>query len=341
MSLSSDAARYLDALAVKYHEHRPPNHRVWKFDKGQEDAVHDELQQINFIQRLGAKGAAWILTDLGVLWIKERSASATQRREGGIVSTTLDEKQRNRFQLLKTIYEMTDGNSGHHAIAEDLREASGLAGDAFDAAERYLTGEGLIEGATLSSLSLSHAGVVEYESALAAADGRGRESHYFPNSIVHAVINQHFHAAVGAVQTGAGAVANVQQSIRTDVRELVDLLGEVESELRADTSEQADAAKSFLVVVKDELATSEPNWGSVKSILQATDKAGQWHSESALDGVLEETLGTLKRRAKAKSPSPAPLRPRRPGDRPLGDSGVLRTARKTSAVSQFDRNRSG
>lgn len=150
----------------------------------------------------------------------------------------LQKKEANRLRVLQTLYEVTDGNE--HASAEmgPLYEQAGVEYADGDAAYHYLQGEGLVMGKSSHRMSITHHGVVEIEQAINRP--KERTEHFTP-----VVIQQVFHGAVGAVQTGADAVANVQQQNNAaPAPELVRLFAELRAktaELPAD--ERADATE--------------------------------------------------------------------------------------------------
>lgn len=288
MSLTAEASRYLDQLVSVYEVNNPPNHRVWVFDRGKEDPVHNELSEMRIIERMGLKGSGWRLTDLGRDWIREKADSKNRSARSAPIST-LEEKQRDRFQLLKTIYEQTNGNIHAYVLADELQEATGLDGDAFGNAESYLTGEGLIVGATLSALSITHSGVVEYEATLSSTKGRGQGSAYFPNDVIQPVINQHFHGDVGAVQMGSNAVAHIQQTSNASAAELLEILSTIEADPTC--SAHPEVTTELVVATKSELKAESPDWGRIKSIISPLTKLLTGTAQALLTAYLKSTWG--------------------------------------------------
>lgn len=67
--MSIEALRYMNALAAEYVKWEFPNHRVWNFDTGADDAVHNELRALGLMKLMGTRGAPWVLTDRGQQWV--------------------------------------------------------------------------------------------------------------------------------------------------------------------------------------------------------------------------------------------------------------------------------
>ncbi|MFZ5895575.1 MAG: hypothetical protein ACOY0T_31245 [Myxococcota bacterium] len=274
-----------------YVDGAPKDWHVWYFARGDRSTDWDELRVRGLIRFHGLRGNGYMLTELGheLLELKKAARTPSSRKEN--VSTTLEQKQRDRFQLLKTFYELTDSSTGAYVEAEELQRASGLDNAAFEKAEGYLQGKGLIVGATLSALSLTHDGVVAYEEALKAAEGRGDESEYFPNAVVQQVVNQYFQAPVASVQTGDRAVANVRQNVGASVDELLELLTKVEEQIAQDDSPEAQTARGIVIAAKSELTKPSPNWEKVKRLGSSLADFVSGTAAGLLAAYLQKTLG--------------------------------------------------
>ena len=97
------------------------------------------------------------------------------------MNTLLDEKRKNRFVLLRKLYDMTGGLADRHLI--DIRQAgreSGMGENvALDTFE-YLKGEGLTQWMALGGIgTITHWGVKEVEDAL-----DHKQTAHFPANIV-------------------------------------------------------------------------------------------------------------------------------------------------------------
>lgn len=138
------------------------------------------------------------------------------------------EKQGRRYALLVKIYELTDGDESKII---HLEFPQGLDQRGAQAALDYLAGEGLIsllaDDAPL--LQITHRGVVEVEESIASPT---EPTEHFPAQVI-----QHFHGAVGSVQTGNQNMANVVQVPGGDP-EVAKLLKELRRHLADETPER-------------------------------------------------------------------------------------------------------
>ena len=97
------------------------------------------------------------------------------------MNLSLDEKRKNRFLLLRKLYEMTDGVPEQHVI--DIREVGeelGMDGNVALETFEYLKGEGLTKWMAIGGFgTITHWGVKEVEDALGE-----RPTAHFPANIV-------------------------------------------------------------------------------------------------------------------------------------------------------------
>ncbi len=65
--MSVEGARLLKVIATLFAAAQHPDHAVWYFHPGQNNAVHDELAALGLIMKVFGtpRGFAWRLTDLG------------------------------------------------------------------------------------------------------------------------------------------------------------------------------------------------------------------------------------------------------------------------------------
>lgn len=166
-------------------------------------------------------------------------------------------KQRKRYELLLKIYELTDG---------DETKILGLeTGEELDPKEiqsiiDYLAGEGLVksladEGALLS---ITHRGVVEVEQALLNPK---EPTEHFPAQVI-----QHFHAAVGSVQTGNQNIANVTQNVSGDAR-LTELLQELRRQITDQSPDRQEEGIELLEGLETEVGSRSPSESRLKLYL--------------------------------------------------------------------------
>jgi hypothetical protein len=107
----------------------------------------------------------------------------------------LDEKLKDRYHLLRRVYDETEGNPRQVVNFFQLAKKEGFEESYAISIYDYLRSEGLfgIEGID-GRVSLSHRGIVEVEQSIMNPQ---KPTEHFPPTII-----QNFHAPVGAVQTG-------------------------------------------------------------------------------------------------------------------------------------------
>jgi hypothetical protein len=132
----------------------------------------------------------------------------------------LEKKLEDRLRVLNTSYDLTNGDSRAMLGTFDVAANIGMQEEDVAAAVRYLAGEGLIRtrGSNPGThFTMEHAGIVEVEKARLHPT---QPTEHFPVSVVNLVIN----GPVGVVQTGAGGIAHVQQTLDVDLEALLQQL---------------------------------------------------------------------------------------------------------------------
>ena len=141
--------------------------------------------------------------------------SAPDEIERILVMTPLEKLQKRdeqRLRVLRYLYDATEG-SGARRISFYGKEV-GLSENDFEAAARYLDGQGLVETTVLSGpimFVLTNEGIDEIESTI--RDPNQKTDHFTP--IVINVVNTWIeNSSVGAVQVdGEGNSADVSQGV--------------------------------------------------------------------------------------------------------------------------------
>lgn len=165
-----------------------------------------------------------------------------------------EQKDKQRLAVLKHMYEVAvnqKGNSGRTLFnAKTIADAISLAPSEVDTALTYLGGEGFVtlearphDG--LTPARISHAGIKEIESVRSKPE-RGTE-HFSPP------VTQHFYGAVGTVQTGSHATANVTQNIGADLASTLVLIGQLKQQADKLPEDEQEEARDTLDVLSAEL----------------------------------------------------------------------------------------
>lgn len=162
---------------------------------------------------------------------------------------TVSEKDRVRCQLLRAVYEATNGDRYADVDIEDFIASQRLPREAAEEALFYLTDKGLLEMRSVGSVNLTHRGIVELEDSI--RQPRRPTQHLTP-----AVIQQHFHAPVGAVQNAANSAAHVAQNVGVDASALLSLIAQLRVALPALPAGQRREAGDLVDGLEAEAKTS-------------------------------------------------------------------------------------
>lgn len=192
----------------------------------------------------------------------------------------LEHKKRKRFQLLKALYDATDG--GHpmkHAKMNALGAPLG-----FDAAETeqialFLEGEGLLKFATMGeNVELTHYGVQEVERALSAPE---QPTEYFPPVIN--IVNVGAMHGSQLVQAGAGSTvaASVGAIDGPSVARLVAELRAAVDPAQWAEKEDAEEAEASLATIEAQARRKSPS----REILRESLKTLRSVAEGTASGV--------------------------------------------------------
>lgn len=188
----------------------------------------------------------------------------------------------NYYKVLKWIYDRADGQRHHPVDLRKLLEAAdGLPLKEIQKASDWLEGEGLItqENDDGTLVQLCHPGIKEIEASVREPN-KGTE-HFSPTII------QHFHAAVGAVQTGESSVANIQQNFGTDAEGVLRLLDELKDHIRP---ENRTDAMEYIAELENEVKTGAPNQTRMKAFLKGLGAFAQKTGESIVIELTKQLI---------------------------------------------------
>jgi hypothetical protein len=197
--------------------------------------------------------------------------------------TNLQEKQQQRYLVLSKLYELTDGKPVRRVEADEVREATGLTEVTFHDAVQYLRGEGLLKTSNLV-LELTHQGLIEYERSLEKPDA---PTEHFPVQVI-----QQFNAPVGAVQTGAHAMANVVQNVGVSVGEVLDLLARLRRDIEVTLpAEEQSEALELVEGIEEEARSDKPRTTRVKAFLKGLGNFALSTASNALATAIAQQFG--------------------------------------------------
>jgi hypothetical protein len=102
--------------------------------------------------------------------------------------TALERKETVRLGILKSVYERTDGNPEVSADVRDMLVGSAPASSEGQIAIQYLLAEGLLLDRDEHRISITHAGVKEFEAAIRTVGPAGTE-HFSRAAIVRVLLD--------------------------------------------------------------------------------------------------------------------------------------------------------
>ena len=177
---------------------------------------------------------------------------------------SIEELRQQRFQLLKHIYDITDGSRFKHVSMWDMGKEVDLSRDQTKGVCEYLVGEGLLEHVALGgSIAITHEGVVEIENALSNPES---STHYFPAvNIINIGSMQQSQIQQGTVSSSQALQYSFDpQMIEVFLSQLNDLLPKLS--LSKDSRLEADAEIS---TINAQLSSPYPKQNIVKESLQS------------------------------------------------------------------------
>nr|WKN35203.1 hypothetical protein K4G66_22760 [Tunicatimonas sp. TK19036] len=159
------------------------------------------------------------------------------------------EKEKRRFDLLKILYELSNGDA-------DVGFSNELVPDGYDSEFTYLKNEGLTKWISRDRIVITHRGVIEYESAL---KNPNQSTEHFSYKTINIVNIQN---AIGSTIQQGGDHAN-QNVVKESVDKLAieNILSELKN-IKADQDTQSEEfanLESSIVSIEAQLNISKPN----------------------------------------------------------------------------------
>lgn len=181
--------------------------------------------------------------------------------------TELEEKQKARFALLRSLYEMSGGDKRKFVDVNQLMARASISETAYANAIQYLEGESLVKGINYRNaipvvVSITHNGVVEVEKALRSPDQP--TEHFsainilFVKQMIGSSVQQGTTNSVQTTTINADCIGKIHEFIR-EVKNKIDeiaVVPEVKQEILADLGTlqmQADSPKPKHGILKESL----------------------------------------------------------------------------------------
>ena len=179
------------------------------------------------------------------------------------VSKMMQEKQKNRINVLIHFYENGATNLGNTLMFDEVIDTLGI--DEKESEEILLhlcsQGKNYLKWYGSGKAHLTAQGLSYIESVIAAMNQPKEQA--IP-SVVH-----NYHSPVGAVQTGNYNTANVNQNIGTHTAEILKLLSDLRQSFQNLPSEQREEAKELVDGVEQEVKSDKPRVRNIKALLES------------------------------------------------------------------------
>ena len=198
-------------------------------------------------------------------------------------SNTVIRKQERRYQLLKELWNAVGGTE--HKTVDFMLVAKDAGFDEQEATEiyDYFWGEGFFENRIVRwGVSLSHRAIVEMERSLSNPE---KATEHFSTTVI-----QHFSGPVGAVQTGPGTTANVNQNIGPSMSEVAELIKKVREDFHALPQGTREEALDVIDGLSEELQQPIPSKGKVRAFLAQVGVFAQDTASGASAALLADAI---------------------------------------------------
>jgi hypothetical protein len=161
-----------------------------------------------------------VFTEDLTLEVKRANLERKIEEERKMKEQQLIETEKRRYQLLKKIFDETNGSSLNFVSMDQLRKEEQLSEEQFYGLTEYLKNEGLVTYPTMGTITITHDGVKEIEASL--RDPNKATDHFTPTVI------QNIHGNIYGMQTGGyHNTQNVQVNINPDFNAAISKLVEL------------------------------------------------------------------------------------------------------------------
>lgn len=184
---------------------------------------------------------------------------------------SIDEMKKNRFQFLKRLWEITEGDTGRVVFGIELGKELGFDQGLTSRICHYLHEEGLIDfmGARLS-IVITHDGVCEVEDALSNPDKP--TEHFLPVNIIN--IGQMYNSQIQQASPGATQTVAINETKYEELKEIIQAIKSSIEQFGLDSQNIADL-KAEIGTIEAQLSSSKTKrsiisecLGSIREILE-------------------------------------------------------------------------
>ena len=199
------------------------------------------------------------------------------------------QKGKLRYEVLMELWRASEGNHNTSVNFFTIAKGLGLSSEASQDVYLYFKDEGFFEHQRPGGWTdLSHRAIVEIESTLTNPQ---HSTDHFSTTVI-----QHFHAPVGAVQTGNDSFVQVNQNNGLDVVEILKHLDALREQFQSlpvveERNEAFDVIEALTIEIKSEAPSKE----RIRSFLLATKefavKTGTELAATTLAKLIESQMG--------------------------------------------------
>src|SRR5688500_1396581 len=165
------------------------------------------------------------------------------------------QRQKTRLDLLRTLYRMAGGNPLRGVPEEEIRAEMSVPKEEFEVAIMQLQDEGLVEHGGV--VRISAAGIRELDRMIIQP---GASTEHFAAQVV-----QHYHAPVGAVNTGRSISSTVYQQAGITPAQAVQLIRDIREALPSLPEDVREEASDHIDDLESEAKSTSPRLSRIKA----------------------------------------------------------------------------
>lgn len=202
---------------------------------------------------------------------------------------TLIDLKRNRFQFLKKLYEITEGNALCSVNMWEFGNELEFTRQTTEQIVQFLVGENLVKYFTLGgNIVITHQGIVQVENALSEPD---KPTLYFPPINIINVQNM----AGSQIQQGTSESNQTYSSSTSDYKDVFGFIMELEGkldELQLDSSD-AQEISADVSTIESQIKSSRPKNLIIKESLKSIKNILEGATGSVIASMFLEKLSSI------------------------------------------------
>lgn len=201
----------------------------------------------------------------------------------------IEEKKRKRFQFLRKLYELTDGDESWCLDPSEISKEIGFDEELIDQIVQYLEGEGLIKAVDLAGgIVISHLGVREIEEALSNPDKP--TNHFPPVNIIS--IGKMINSQIQQASPKATQIITIGENKYGELKEIIQSLKASIDSLDLDSLKKSDL-QAEIRTIEAQMSSSKPNAGIISWCLGTIKRILEGVAANAIASVILQKIMTL------------------------------------------------